>query len=397
MRIGIIIDIDSTTLLPYLTNEKDKDLVRKYGRMLAAPAVNTLIDSFLKAGHFIRIFTVLSEEFVIKTSQIEVFSIKGYSKYPIKYLWKPFINANRLRHLISGKLNDLDVLHAHWTYEFAYAAAYFDKEIPVFCTVRDCASYIWKIESLKNKIPWTFNLIMNNLVFRHRDIHFIANSPYTAKMVKRIHKLDLPIIPNSIKDSFIKNENHENPKKFKILCISSSNDKRKNVITLLKAFSLFRIKHSEVCLQLIGAPFVSGEKIIEKWRKIGLLEGVELIGKIQHDLLTKYIDNCSVFVTPSLEETFGNTILESIVRKVPVIGGRNSGAVPYVLHNGAAGYLCDVTSSQNICDTIDFVYNHPQEAQLKALDAFNIILSEYSEDIICSKHIELYNSVLYKK
>lgn len=394
MRIGIIIDIDSTTLLPYLTDEKDKDLVRKYGRMLAAPAVNTLINSFIKAGHFVRIFTVLNEEFIIKTPQIEVFSIKGYSKYPIKYLWKPFINADRLRHLISGKLNDLDVLHAHWTYEFAYAAAYYDKEIPVFCTVRDCASYIWKVESLKNKLSWTFKLIMNDLVFRHKNVHFIANSPYTANMVKKIHGLELPIIPNSIKDSFIKRDNHVNPQHFKILCISSSNDKRKNIITLLKAFSLFRKKHPEACLQLIGTPFVPGEKGIEKWRKVGLLEGVELLGKVQHDLLTQYIDYCSVFVTPSLEETFGNTMLESIVRKVPVVGGKDSGAVPYVLHNGDAGYLCDVRSPQNIYDTIDFIYNNPKDAQLKALDAFNIILSEYSEDIICKKHIELYQSKL---
>lgn len=392
MRIGIIIDIDNVTLLPYLTKEKDKNLVKKHGRMLAAPAVNTLINSFLKAGHFVRIFTVLNKEFTIKAPQVEVYSIQGYSKYPIKYLWKPFINANRLKHLIKGKIGDLDVLHAHWTYEFAYAAAHYEKEIPVFCTVRDCASYIWKIESLKNKISWTFNLIMNNMVFRHKNIHFIANSPYTARMMKIMHNIDLPIIPNSIKDCFIKKDIHTPPKVFKILCISSSNDKRKNVISLLKAFRIFKEKHSEACLQLIGSPFVSGEDKIEKWRKMGLLDAVELMGGIPHDLLTTYIDNCSVFVTPSLEETFGNTILESIVRKVPVIGGQDSGAVPYVLHNGDAGYLCNVKSPQDLCNMIDFVYNHPTEAQFKADDAFNIILSEYSEDVVCKRHIEIYQS-----
>ena len=102
----------------------------------------------------------------------------------------------------------------------------------------------------------------------------------------------------------------------------------------MKAFGLFRQKFPNAILQLVGAPFIEGEPIIEKWKRQNLLQQVILVGSVKHDKLIEYIDQATLFITPSLEETFGNTLLESIVRKVPVIGGINSGAVPYVLQYG---------------------------------------------------------------
>lgn len=394
MRIGIAVLIDKTTAIDYLTNPSDKKLIAQNGSIYGIPAVNTLIHSFMEAGHFVRIFTVAKEAFAIKTPQIEIYAVKKFDRYPVKYLWGVFYNAHMLKALMKDKLADLDVLHAHWTYDCAYAASAYAAQMPVFCTVRDIAPYIWSVVSLKEKITWTFRLYLNNLVFKNRQIHFIANSPYTASAVKKWYKIDAPIIPNSIKDSFIKQDGHVYPQQFTILCISSGNDKRKNVIALVKAFRMFREKYPESSLRLIGFPFVDGNEVMEQWRKEGLLEQVELTGAVPHDKLTEYLDVCSVFVTPSLEETFGNTLLESIVRKVPVIGGRDSGAVPYVLHQGKAGYLCDVSRPVDIFHALEYVYQHPNKARQKAEDAYRIILAEYEEEVVYQKHMEIYQKYI---
>lgn len=396
MRIGIASNIDTKTLLPYLSNETDKKLIQDNCIQNSAPAVNTLILSFLKAGHFIRVFTIAAKEFIIKSPKLEIYAIPSYKKYPMKYLWGVFKNAHSLKVIMQNHLSDLDVLHAHWTYEYAYAASKYSTLLPVFCTVRDIASYIWKIESLKNKVTWTFKVYMNHLVFHNGDIHFIANSPYTAAVIQKKHKIKAPIIPNSIKDSFIKQDNHQNPPTFTILCISSSNDKRKNIIALLKAYKLFRIKYPSALLKLIGPPFIEENKTIKKWEKQGLLDSVELMGAIDHQKLITFLDNSSVFVTPSLEETFGNTLLESIVRKVPVIGGENSGAVPYVLHHGEAGYLCDVSNPNKIYNVLEYILQNPQAASQKAQKAFDTIISEYTESVVCKKHIDLYQQFNHK-
>lgn len=394
MRIGIVYGIDNSTLLPFIEDEKDKELVRNNCSVNGAPSVNTLVHSFLKNGHFVRVFTTAAKNFVVRTKNLEIFATETYEGYPIKYLWGCFLTAKNIERIIRGKIQDLDVLHAHWSYSNAYAAMRFADQIPVFCTVRDVATYIWRIESLKNKVTWSFKVLMNYLVLKNKKIHIIANSQYTAIEIKKRYKISAPIIPNSIKDSFVKSGKHINPERFTVLCISSSNDKRKNVITLLRAFRMLSEKHPDIILRLVGAAFSSENKDINKWKRQDLLKNVELVGKVLHSQLTEYLDKSSVFVSPSLEETFGNTLLESIVRRVPVIGGEASGAVPFVLHHGKAGFLCDVSDPVELCNTMEYVLLHENDAKRMSDSAYNIILSEYSESVICQKHIDLYENYI---
>lgn len=393
MRIGLLFGLDDKTVLDYI-GESDRDIIRQSCLRNNAPAVNTLMLSLLKAGHFVRVFTIAQKNFVIKADQIEIYGMAPVDNYFIKYTFGCFVDAQRIKDVLKNHYEDLDVIHAHWTYVYAYAAKAIGTQKPVYVTVRDWASYIWKIESTKNKVFWSFRVLMNELVVRNKNIKLVANSPYTAERIKKKLGIEVPTIPNSIKDKFVTKTEHKNPDVFTILCISSSNDKRKNVVTLLKAYQLFRKKRLQCKLRLIGPSFINGNPTIETWRNLDLLDGVELLGPIQHEELKKYLDSASVFVTPSLEETFGNTLLESIARKVPVIGGEQSGAVPFVLHHGKAGILCDVASASAIDEKIEYVYSHPNEMRLLTNEAYMIINKEYSETAVCEKHIKMYRGIL---
>lgn len=393
MKIGLLFGLDDKTVLDYI-GESDRDIIRQSCLRNNAPAVNTLMLSLLKAGHFVRVFTIAQKNFVIKADKIEIYGIAPVDNYFIKYTFGCFVDAKRIKDVLKNHYEDLDVIHAHWTYVYAYAAKTIGSQKPVYVTVRDWASYIWKIESTKNKVFWSFRVLMNELVVRNKNIKLVANSPYTAERIKKKLGIEVPTIPNSIKDEFVTKTEHKNPDVFTILCISSSNDKRKNVVTLLKAYQLFRKKRPQCKLRLIGPSFINGNPTIETWRNLDLLDGVELLGPIQHEELKKYLDSASVFVTPSLEETFGNTLLESIARKVPVIGGEQSGAVPFVLHHGKAGILCDVASASAIDEKIEYVYSHPNEMRLLTDEAYMIINKEYSETAVCEKHIKMYRGIL---
>lgn len=46
------------------------------------------------------------------------------------------------------------------------------------------------------------------------------------------------------------------------------------------------------------------------------------------------------------------TLIEAMARRTPVVGGRRSGAVPWVLDGGAAGVLTDVRASLDIAASI---------------------------------------------
>jgi glycosyltransferase involved in cell wall biosynthesis len=68
-------------------------------------------------------------------------------------------------------------------------------------------------------------------------------------------------------------------------------------------------------------------------------------------------------VAPTLEESFGMTVLEAMARSVPVVGGHSSGAVPWLLDFGRAGELTDVRRPERIADTVVTLAGNPRHRQ----------------------------------
>lgn len=393
MRIGIFTRLGSNSVMRFF-KEEDKKTLAENLNAIGGPAVNTLIVAFLAKGHFVRIFTFSVNDFYVKGENIEVIGVNTNNNYFIKYTIGCFVDAFRMRRAIKPFIADLDILHAHWTYGEAWAASKYIYIKPVLCTIRDWTPLIWKFESAKNKITWFFRILLNEMVMKQKKVIFIANSPYTENLAKRKMRKEIPMIPNPISPTFLKNDKHINPKTFTVLCISSSNDKRKNIPALLKGFQLFREKVPVCCLNLIGGPFTSESECCKEWREQGLLIGVDLLGLQSHKNLKSFLDECSIFITPSLEETFGNTLIEAFARRIPVIGGRNSGAVPYVLGYGKYGYLCDVSNPQSIAASLYEAFLHQDEAISIGEKAYEYVKKRYLAETICDEHIDLYRNTI---
>lgn len=396
MRIGFSSPINTSVLMPFVESTVEQQKIIELGLKSKSPSVDTLVVSLLKKGHFVRIFTMGHDNYSYTSPIFDLYIIKANTNYVVRNSWSVYDRAKRIRKVINNNYNDLDIIHSHWTYEYTYALRDISARIPVVCTVRDWAPYIWKFVALKDKFMWTFKYFMAQRVFANSNIKFVANSPYTSELLKKIG-IDAQIIPNSISDSFFEEITHKNPKHLEILCISSSDDSRKNIIALLRAFKIIRMKDPSAVLSLVGGCFTSESRNYTKYLSEGLLEGVQLCGHVDHDRLKYYLDKSTMFVTPSLEETFGNTLLESIARKVPTIGGMESGAVPYVLHYGEAGYLCDVKNPLKIAETIEYISEHIDEASVKADKAYEIIRMEYSESNVANMYINLYSKAIQKK
>jgi glycosyltransferase involved in cell wall biosynthesis len=398
MTIGIAAPIDISTFSGYLP-EKEKELADRFAIKSDSTAVRTLILGFLKSGHKVRIYTLASTDLLLKGDNLEIYTAKPFTQYPLNFLWGDFANASRVRKLMASNIKDLDLLHAHWTYSYAYASSYFSLTIPVFCTVRDWTPYIWKIESPKNKITWSFRYIMNELVLRNSKINFISNSPYTSTLIKQKFEKITPVIPNAIASSYLAQKERIPPKDLILFCISSSNDKRKNVVSLLRAFQIVLKIVPNAKLMIAGSPFTAENAKVLGWEEDGLMNQVQMLGRLDHVTLKDYFDQSRIFITPSVEETFGNTVLESLARKVPVIAGREAGAIPYVLKGGRAGLLCDVTNPESIAKAILEAHRNYNEAESRAEFGFQLLTEEYLDTVVVSKHITLYLERLryYKK
>lgn len=103
-----------------------------------------------------------------------------------------------------------------------------------------------------------------------------------------------------------------------------------------------------------------------------------------------------MLVHPAIEETFGNTLIEAMGCWLPVIGGKNSGAVPYVLDYGKCGILCDVLSVNELCDAMHQMLN-PTIRESYTQAAYNRVKNNFTQTIVAQQHIQLYLELIKGK
>lgn len=360
-----------------------------------ASAVNTITLGLLKAGHKIIAISSYPEKgptLHFEGKNISFHLISTYSNIPKMYVFEKYYMVNRLKKEISKHIDQMDVIHTHWTYDFALASSKFANIKPVFCTIRDWAPIIRKFEKRHRKILWW--MIQEQIckkVLNNKKIHFIANSPYIKTLMENNYPKDeCTTIENPIKKQFILEERKYYPSTPTFISIAQDLlDERKNITNLLYAFKRLHKEKNESKLILIGK-YNDKSFLFVKWKEEKLLEGVELKGFIKHDDLINLIDFCSALVHPSLEESFGNTLLEGMARRIPVIGGKKSGAIPYVIGNGKYGLLCDVTNPNDIEKALK---TSLKTSELKeTIDrATDYLKNNLTEEIVCSKHIALFN------
>ena len=91
----------------------------------------------------------------------------------------------------------------------------------------------------------------------------------------------------------------------------------------------------------------------------------------------------------------GNILLEGMCRRVPCIGGKDSGAVPQVLGDGKYGVLCDVTDPRSIYEAMKKIED-PILYQSIVKESTEYLLREFPDIVVAQKHIELFIRTMNK-
>ena len=399
MRIGIVGPFNPLTIQDFI-------LEPLKATNKTASSVNNLVLSYLKAGHQVCIFTIDSDAKdtkLFKNDNITLYVIGGRTSF-IFFNYFPSLQrlARRIIPFIELEKDNLDVLHAHWCYQYALAAIPFANTMNVFCTIRDIAPVIfknmildWKPFHVLNKIYWAYKWKVFNYVLSCKEVHFIGNSEYTKNYFKaRYPDRDISLIYNSIDESKILDvPKSDNKEKVFISIAADVDDKRKNIFTLIKAFSLLKNRYSDAKLLIVGH-YRKEQGVYNKSKKYGLLNGVYFVGQINYIELLSVLDSACCMVHPALEETFGNTIIEAMARCIPVIGGNNSGAVPYILAEGKCGFVCDVFSEEDIYSMMLKVIEDKDKTKQVINNATLRLKEKYTNFVIGQQHIDLYKQFL---
>lgn len=260
-----------------------------------------------------------------------------------------------------------DVVHAHWSYEFALAAV--EQKKPHVITCHDSPLNIL----LAARTAYcAVRYLMARKVFK-RGRYFSTVSDYMLRELPFSIRPRVRVIPNPVSPKAIE----LGSKRFlgnsrKIAMVNNGWSRHKNPQAGIRAFKIFRKNNPAASLHLFGADYGPEEKA-EIWsRKHGLSDGVVFEGRFEHPVLLERIKEMDVLLHPSLEESFGMVVAEAMALGLPVVAGRSSGAVPWVMgleenSPGLAGVLTDVKSPQAIAFALLNVFSNNIYSEMSRL------------------------------
>jgi len=386
MKIGIAGPIETQSFKRYL-NASDNALPMGVG----GASINHLVPGLLKFGHKVVIYTLeqnLKEPVVVEGNNLRIYF--GNYRVPARYRMKDFFSSE------SGQIADFieqdppDIVHAHWSYEYAIGAI--KTGVPHLITIRDSPL---KILILRKDIYRLIRLLMHLWVVRNGK-HFSAVSPYVSeqKMMPKFEK----IIGNTITDDFQTDSAkilHRN--KIRIISCLNGWGRIKNPIPALRAFAALKKKfNNQIEYHLYGPDYEADGKA-EHWAsKTGFCDGVHFHGQIPHTDLINVLPTFDILLHPALEESFGNTLIEGMAAGLPVIAGKYSGAVPWVLADGRCGMLVDVRSPVEIEEAVDKLISDPILYHQLSERGLENVHSRFSAENIAEQYISLYKEIVKK-
>ncbi len=358
--------------------------------MPGAPILATLITELLRRGHRVSAFTLTGDlplrddaavvargpafELHVAPARLRAWPMNGHRLGRIVDLYG--FERQGLRRAIA--LARPDVLHAHWTYEYAWAAL--RTGLPHVVTCHDSPLVIARFQRdlkhgayrwLRAGIAWH--------VLRNAQ-RVTAVSPYLADEVRPLCRAGIAVVPNPMPNAAFARTRGLRFGPLRVVMAANGWDARKNPQPALHAFAQLAEQHPRAELHLFGRDYGAGQMAQRWWQENRLGQGqrgrVFFHGEVAHDAMLAALAHSDLLLHPALEESFGAVPAEAMAMGVPVVAGLRSGAVPWVVGDG--GLLVDVTrpgemaaAMGRLADDSDFAVRLGARGRVQALQRFS--------------------------
>lgn len=295
------------------------------------------------------------------------------------------------RDALSAAIDDFapDLIHAHWTYEFVWAAL--DSGTPTLATAHDSPLKVLRYTPNLYRLARYF---MARRVLR-RCTHLTAVSPDLERDLRSLTPAAIHVVSNPIAHEILSAEG----------CPASAADSRtlmmvlngwtslKNASTALEGFARARSKDPALRLLCFGSGYEHGGQA-QRWATArGVAEGVEFRGPTPHHAVLAQMRSSLALLHPSRWEACCMAIAEAMSLGLPVIGGVHTDGVPWQLDEGRAGILVDVVDAGAIATGISALSLDrsrwlaiSKAARARARELFTV-------DAVVNRYVSLYEGV----
>ena len=132
------------------------------------------------------------------------------------------------------------------------------------------------------------------------------------------------------------------------------------------------------------------KELKELTKKLGVSERVIFKGFVSHNEMPKFLKACDIFIRASLSEGFGNSFVEAMAVKIPVIATPVGGVVDFLKEN-ETGYFCQPESPKSVVEAVQRVVSDPNKGKIIE-SAYQMVQNKYNWDKIAKSMEILFNS-----
>ena len=300
------------------------------------------------------------------------------------------------RHALADAIRDdrPDIVHAHWTYEFAAAAL--DTGLPCLVTCHDAP---WAILKVHRDLYRLGRLLMARSVLRRTQYATVV-SPYLIDAIRGMTNAPLSVVPNPLPDYVFEAGHIRSARDFsasppKIAMLLSGWSPLKNPQVGMLAMAHVRSAYPGAQMHLYGTDFGLGEQA-EKWAtERNIASSFVFHGWTPHAQTMQELADMDLLLHPSVEESFGLTVAEAMALGLPVVAGQSSGAVPWVLggENGG-GMLVDIHSPEQIADAALKILRDASLYERYSAQGHALANARFSSSAVVHSYLEHYQRVL---
>jgi L-malate glycosyltransferase len=382
MHVGIVAPCSSGGLADLLPSAGGVDV--GWGGYLIA----TLVRALIGRGHRVSVITLspeLTEQRILHGPQLTFYVYPMRTHRRMRDLFK--VERQGLKEGIL--LANPDILHAHWTYEFALACL--EMHIPTIITSHDNA---FRILQFSKDVYRLGRLYLQMRVMRQARF-LTAVSPYLANSLHWLAQTEIQVVPNPVElPQKAEGCDDQASGSVRIATVLNGWGKLKNPQAAIQAFDLLRREIPHVEMFMYGEGFEVHGPASQWAASKGISRNIRFCGFQPHGDLLKKLQGMSILLHPALEESCGMVLLEAMAVGLPVVGGIGSGAVPWVLDEGRAGFLTDMRHPEQIAATLLTCLGQVDERERRQSNAYERVQSLFSPSAVAEKYEKLYVNAL---
>lgn len=284
-----------------------------------------------------------------------------------------------------------DIVHAHWSYEFGLVAL--KSGLPHLVTAHDSPKRVLKYDRSLYRL---MRFWMGRKCLRDAK-NITAVSPTLLNDIKKYLGSTGIVVPNPIPPLIhtLPLELDNKTKRLSrpiIAMVMNGWSRYKNPEVAIKAFNEIKALNRDATLRIYGQAFEEGG-VAQKWATDkGVSEGIEFKGSLPHDALIRELASAHVLLHPALEEACPMGVIEALALGIPVVGGKASGGVPWVV--GDAGALVDVESVSEIRDGVMSIISEEERYRAFCQLARSSAQERFSLNVITDQYFEIYQNIL---